>query len=117
MLKSAKISFLVLVALSLLQLSVQKIKVISPPDLKDAHKDIVYSLARFGDVDYFQSSLYQVAYADPADGCSFVDHVKQSSKKVALIMHRGNCTFSRKAANGVNVSSLQARPAPTWSSW
>jgi hypothetical protein len=76
---------------------------VSPKELQEKHKDILYSLARFGDVDYFQTSLYEVFYASPSDGCSFLDHAKPSTKKVALIVERGNCTFSRKAANGVNV--------------
>ena len=81
-----------------------KIKVISPEALRNLYSDITYSLARFGDIDYVGSTLYKTVMASDEKGCNFVDHVGSNNKKVAMLMRRGDCTFSKKAANGFSVT-------------
>jgi hypothetical protein len=79
------------------------IKVVSPEQLRTKYTNITYGLSRFGEIDYRQSTLFKLAVASELDACSFLDHIGDSTKKVALLVTRGNCTFSKKAANGVSV--------------
>ena len=79
------------------------IKVVSPEPLRQKYSNISYGLSRFGAVDYRQSIVYRIVPASQLDGCGFLDHVGESNKKVALLLQRGNCTFSKKAANGFSV--------------
>lgn len=81
-----------------------KIMVIKPEDLAKDLTDIQYNLSKFGEIDYRSQEIYEVQMASEEEGCSFLDSVKRTHHKVALLMIRGNCTFSKKASNASQVS-------------
>jgi hypothetical protein len=81
------------------------IKVVKPDTLREKHSNISYSLARFGELDYRLQTNYEVQLADDSLGCTFLEHVKESTHKVALLVDRGDCSFSKKSSNGFIVGS------------
>ena len=81
------------------------IKVVKPDELRERFKNITYSLARFGELDYRVQTTYEVQLVENSLGCSFIDPVKESSNKVAVLLDRGECTFSKKSSNGFIVGS------------
>lgn len=79
------------------------IRVVKPEALREKHKNITYSLARFGELDYRLQTNFEVQLAANSLGCTFIDPIKEGSHKVALLLDRGECSFSKKSSNGFIV--------------
>lgn len=94
------------------------IKIITPKDLIEKISDfeehpgrLEYSTSLFGDIDYRTKSLYQIFTVDSVNGCDPIisDMGEQTTQtRVAYIMKRGDCTFSRKVYNVRQAGGEQA---------
>lgn len=91
----------ILVVSLLFERAVCEITFVQPKSLHTKYPKISYSLGRMGEVDYSAKTLYEVQEASDPTGCSMLDHVNSDAKgyRVALLINRGNCTFSKKAIN------------------
>lgn len=112
--KTTLTTYTILITLLLSQFSTPKIRIQSPKSLalsifKHNFGDeksigiLDYTTALFGNIDYRTKSTYRIVEANSENGCEPITLAEQSEQvlqsKLAIIMKRGDCTFSRKAYN------------------
>lgn len=83
-----------------------EISIIQPQSLKDNYTNITYSLARFGEVDYRKTQIFEIQRPSSETACTFLDRVTKSDNKIALLIQRGGCSFTIKATNTMSVTGI-----------
>lgn len=94
----SKVAILLATLATLWKVALTEIMVIHPDSLAAAHKNISYSLARFGDIDYRSSIVFKLFLPSSETACTYVDHVPDSTLKTAFLIERGDCSFSKKSS-------------------
>ena len=93
-----------IIFLTLLSLTIQKIKIIQPPSLINKFKSssINYSISTFGEILFTDKTIVQLLIPEKNNifGCK---SFKQPSNKIlntfVWLVERGKCTYSKKASN------------------